>query len=134
MEQGEAPGLLLAHLLQVFDLQFALQAGALQRCFDLAALHAHQRIAALEGVIHEGERRVLAKAHQPEAEAGQIHSKRVLVDPVEAALGDQPTGVDQWLFAVGVAPRLQRIRQTFAGPGLLQQFGQEAAALHQEGA
>ena len=110
MEQCKAPGLLLPHLIEVLHLQFALQAGPLQRSFDLAALHAHQRIAALEGVIHKGEWRVLAQAHQPEAEAGQVHRERVLVDSIQAALGDQAAGVDQGFFAMGQAAGFHGLR------------------------
>jgi hypothetical protein len=107
--------------------------GEAQGLLDLGALHAHQRIAALEGVIHEGERRVLAEAHQPEAQPGQVHRKRVLVHPIQTALGNQPARIQQWLLAMGTAIRLQRLWQALAAPCQLQKFRQEAAALHQEG-
>ena len=58
-------------------------------------------------MIHKGEGRVLAEAHQPQAQPRQVHREGVLVDPVEAALGDQAAGVDQGLLAMGMAARLQ---------------------------
>ena len=82
-------------------------------------------------MIYKGEWQVFAERHQPEAEAGQVHRKWVLVHPVEAALRHQSTGVDQGLLAISAAAGQQVLRQLFA-PGPEQQLRQEAAQLYQK--
>ena len=51
---------------------------------------------------------VLGQRGQPERQLGQIHGHRVLVHAVEAALGDQPAGVED-LVLVGRDARALRL-------------------------
>jgi hypothetical protein len=79
-------------------------------------------------VIHKGERQVLAERYQPEAQLGQVHRKRVLVDAVQAALGDQAAGVEVFVDA-GILGGLVFIAVV---PGLHQPPRQETAHRDQE--
>ena len=73
-------------------------------------------------MIEEREGVVLRQRGQPERQLGQIHGHRVLVHPVEAALGDEAAGVED-LVLVG-----RDARHAVVGvPGLDQQLGQLAA-------
>ena len=67
---------------------------------DLLLREPDQRIAALQGVVEERERVVLRQGGQPERQLGQIDRHRVLVHPVEAALGHDAAGVED-LVLVG---------------------------------
>jgi hypothetical protein len=55
---------------------------------DLARGEADERVAVAEGVVEEGEGVVLGEGGEPEGELGEVDGEGVLVDAVEAELGD----------------------------------------------
>ena len=83
-----------------------MTARAKSRCFSgfqwNAAIclrdQADQRIAAAQGVVEERERMVLGQRRQPERQLGQVHGHRVLVHAVQAPLGDEPAGVEDFVL------------------------------------
>ena len=62
---------------------------------------AEQRVAGAEGVVDERERAVLGERDQPQRELGHLDGHRVLVDAVQAALGDEAVGERFALDRVG---------------------------------
>src|SRR5205823_484895 len=55
-------------------------------------------IPVLEAVVEEGERLAFGQRDQPERELGHFDGHRVLVDAVEAAVGDDAAGEGEALF------------------------------------
>ena len=61
---------------------------------------AQQRIAALEGVVEEGEGPVLLQRDEPERELGHLDGHGVDVHAVEAAVGHEAAGDGEALVGV----------------------------------
>ena len=73
-----------------------------------------EAVAAFQRVIEEGEFVVARQRREPERQLGEIDGARVLVDAVEAALRDEPAGMQLLVLVRGNAwPRLGPAR-----PGL----------------
>ena len=68
---------------------------------------AEQRVAGAQRVVDERERPVLRERDQPERELGHLDGHRVLVDAVQAALGDEPVRERFALERIGgIAPSM----------------------------
>ena len=65
--------------------------------------HAEQRVAGAQRVVDERERAVLGERDQPQRELGHLDRHRVLVDAVQAALGDEPVAACVLALAAGSA-------------------------------
>ena len=59
---------------------------------------ADEGVAALDGVIEEGEGVVLGHGGEPEGELGEVHGHGVAVHAVEAALGDEAAGEEEFVL------------------------------------
>lgn len=95
--------------------------------FELVEVEAHEAVARPERVVEEGELVVLRERLEPERELGELDRERVPVDPVEAAGGDEPLGV-QKLVLVG----RDRGRAPVPRPGLDEPGGELPAGLDEE--
>src|SRR5690606_966725 len=115
--EGAAEGLELGLLLPV-------------EALDLVEVEADEGVAVAEGVVDEGEGEVFAEGDEREGELGELDGRRVLVDAVEAALGDEAASVEA---GVGVLFG-QGGEEALAIPGGDDFFGQEAARGDEEGA
>src|SRR5690606_10308884 len=65
---------------------------------DLPAREADQGIAVADAVVEEGELVVAGKGREPQRQLAELRGHGVLVDAVEAALGDLPLSVEQYVL------------------------------------
>ena len=72
---------------------------------DLARREADERVAVAQRVVEEREGVLTCQRDEPERELGQIDRHRVAVDAVQAALRDEPPGVDDLVFVGGSSGR-----------------------------
>ena len=81
-------------------------------------------------MVEEGELMVPCQCRQPKRQPREINRARVLVDPIEAALRDKPTGVKLLILVRrNGGPRLRPAR-----PSRDQTLAQSAASLDEKGA
>ena len=97
---------------------------------DLRLRQPHQAVARFQRVIEEGELVVARERREPQRQLGEIGGERVLVDAVEAALRDEPAGVQ----VLVLVRRDRRPRLGPPRPSLHQPLAERAAGLDQEGA
>ena len=96
---------------------------------DLPACQADQRIAGPQGMVQEREGMVPGQGSEPKRQFRQVHGQRVLVDAVEAALGDQAAGVQGFIFV-----RRNPGHLVVHVPGFDQHVAELPANFHKEGA
>ena len=99
---------------------------------DLLEAQADEGVAVPQGVVEEGEWAVAGQGEEPEAELGELDGRLVLVDAVEAALGDEAPGVEDGVLVGGVAGDV--LEAAFAGPRGDELVAEVAARGDEEGA
>ena len=106
---------------------------------------AEEGVAGLEGVVEERERALLLERGQPEGELGHLDGQGVLVDAVEAVVGDELHGAQAALLRVdgeevfgrrdwGPGDAMRPLPPARLRPSLDQAVCQVAAGLDEEGA
>ena len=64
----------------------------------LKRVDAEQTVTPAQVVVQEPERPLLGQRDQPDGELGQLYRKRIDVNAIDTALGDQPPGNNDALF------------------------------------
>src|SRR5579863_5114594 len=114
-------------VLEAFAKEVLLGISSPVKIADLAGGEADQRIAMAQCVVEEREGMLLGEGGQPQRELGQINSHVVPVHAIKTALGDDPAGMEQFIFV-----RWNRRQGVGTAPGVEQMLAQLTADFDQE--